>query len=49
MTGEIARDIVQVSDASGRISGNSTDLKQSSENLSLLAGALEQLVKKFKV
>jgi methyl-accepting chemotaxis protein len=49
VTGEIARDIVQVSDASGRISGNSTDLKQSSENLSLLAGALEQLVKKFKV
>jgi methyl-accepting chemotaxis protein len=49
VTGEIAKDIVQVSDASGRISGNSTDLKQSSENLSLLAGALEQLVKKFKV
>lgn len=49
VTCEIAKDIVQVSDASGRISGNSTDLKQSSENLSLLAGALEQLVKKFKV
>jgi len=49
VTGEIAKDIVQVSDASGQISGSSTDLKQSSENLSLLAGALEQLVKKFKV
>ena len=49
VTAEIARDIVQVSDASGQISGNSTDLKQSSENLSMLAGALEQLVKKFKL
>jgi methyl-accepting chemotaxis protein len=49
VTGEIAKDIVQVSDASGHISGNSTELKQSSENLSLLAGALEQLVKKFKL
>ena len=49
VTGEIAKDIVQVSDASGRISANSTDLKRSSENLSQLAAALEQLVKKFKV
>jgi methyl-accepting chemotaxis protein len=49
VTGEIAKDIVQVSDASGQISGNSTELKQSSENLSLLAGALEQMVKKFKL
>jgi methyl-accepting chemotaxis protein len=49
VTGEIARDIVQVSDASGHISNNSTDLKRSSENLSQLAGALESLVKKFKV
>lgn len=49
VTGEIARDIVQVSDASGRISTNSTELKQNSENLSLLAGALEQLVQKFKI
>jgi methyl-accepting chemotaxis protein len=49
VTGEIAKDIVQVSEASGQISGNSTELKQSSENLSLLAEALEQLVKKFKL
>ncbi|GAB6112705.1 methyl-accepting chemotaxis protein [Desulfomicrobium salsuginis] len=49
VTGEIAKDIVQVSTASGRISTNSTELKQSSENLSLLARALEGLVKKFKV
>ena len=49
VTGEIAKDIVQVSQASGQISGNSTELKQSSENLSLLAAALEQLVKKFKL
>jgi len=49
VTGEIAKDIVQVSEASGHISGNSTELKQSSENLSLLAAALEQLVKKFKL
>jgi methyl-accepting chemotaxis protein len=49
VTGEIAKDIVQVSDASGRISVNSTDLKRSSENLSQLAAALEQLVMKFKV
>ena len=49
VTGEIAKDIVQVSTASGRISTNSTELKQSSENLSQLAGALEGLVKKFKV
>ncbi len=49
VTAEIARDIVQVSDASGQISGNSTELKQSSENLSMLAGALEQLVGKFRL
>ncbi len=49
VTGEIAKDIVQVSEASGQISDNSTELKQSSENLSLLAEALEHLVKKFKL
>ncbi len=49
VTGEIAKDIVQVSTASGHISTSSTELKRSSENLSMLAGALEGLVKKFKV
>ena len=49
VTGEIAKDIVAVSTASGHISASSTELKRSSENLSHLAGALEGLVKKFKV
>jgi methyl-accepting chemotaxis protein len=49
VTGEIAKDIVAVSTASGHISASSTELKRSSENLSQLAGALEELVKKFKV
>jgi methyl-accepting chemotaxis protein len=49
VTGEIARDIVQVSDASGRVSVSSTDLKRSSESLSQVAAALEGLVKKLKV
>jgi methyl-accepting chemotaxis protein len=49
VTGEIAKDIVGVSTASGHISASSSELKRSSENLSQLAGALEGLVKKFKV
>lgn len=47
VTSEIAKDIIKVSEASGSISANSTDLKQNSENLSLLSRALEHLVRKF--
>jgi methyl-accepting chemotaxis protein len=49
VTGEIARDIVGVNEASGSISVSSTQLKQHAENLTLLAQALQSLVERFRV